>query len=193
MHDKRRNGAFVRRPCQPGKGRLIRLAAGTLVLSLLGTGGYAVSQAPAREPTMPAVRTVTATRTVTVQGRYRHRTARSWAHGYRRRGRLIRQERGVSTGLRRSLLSSPSVTEAINLACAVYGNCDTLWRRARCESGLDPSARNESEASGLLQFIPSTWASTPFARFSVFSPYANALAAGWMIGPAGRGSEWSCR
>jgi hypothetical protein len=94
----------------------------------------------------------------------------------------------------------PSVTEALNLACAVYGNCATLWRRAKCETGgtLNPRSRNKTavgneHATGLVQFLPSTFRSTPFARFDIYSPYANALAGAWMMGPAGRGGEWTCR
>jgi hypothetical protein len=95
--------------------------------------------------------------------------------------------------LRRTLAHSSTVAEALNLACTVYGNCSTLWRKARCESHLYRYAQNRSsEASGLFQFLPSTWATTPFARFSIFSPYANALAAGWMHAQ-GRGGEWVCR
>ncbi len=117
---------------------------------------------------------------------YRGKTARQWALKYKRRTTQYQKARRV-------LLMSPTVSEAINLAAAVYGNGATLWRRARCESGLDPLAHNPSDASGLFQFLGSTWSSTPFGRFSIWSPYANALAAGWMIGPAGRGGEWSCR
>lgn len=85
-----------------------------------------------------------------------------------------------------------SVTEAINLACASYGHCAELWRKARCESRFDPRAANPSGSKGLFQFLDSTWASTPYGRMSVWSPYANALAAGWMHAH-GRGGEWSCR
>jgi hypothetical protein len=95
-------------------------------------------------------------------------------------------------GLRRELMSRGSVQEALSLACSIYGYCDTLWRKARCESGLSSSARNPSGASGLFQFLPSTWATTPFARLSIWSPYASALAAGWMH-QRGRGGEWVCR
>lgn len=87
------------------------------------------------------------------------------------------------------------VVEAINLACAAYGDCETLWRRAKCETGgtLNPRSFNRSSgASGLFQFLPSTWATTPYRVFSVWSPYANALAAGWM-NTHGRGGEWACR
>lgn len=125
-------------------------------------------------------------KSVTVsRGLYRGLTAATWAKRYRHRTRQLQQTRRV-------LFARPSVTEAINLAATVYGNGDTLWRKARCESGLDPSAQNPSEAAGLFQFLGSTWRSTPFGGFSVYSPYANALAAGWMH-QQGRGSEWSCR
>lgn len=95
--------------------------------------------------------------------------------------------------LRRVLLADPHVTEAINLAAATYGHGTTLWRKARCESRLSARAlNNASRAAGLFQFLPSTWNSTPYAGFSAFSPYANALAAGWMH-QQGRGGEWVCR
>jgi soluble lytic murein transglycosylase-like protein len=68
-----------------------------------------------------------------------------------------------------------------------------LLRRASCESGLNPSARNPSGASGLFQFLPSTYATTPYARRgSVWSPKWNSLAAAWMV-RVGRGNEWTCR
>jgi hypothetical protein len=96
--------------------------------------------------------------------------------------------------LARTLAHSSSVREAIDLACSVYGSCGTLWRRAQCETGgtFSSSSHNRSGASGLFQFLPSTWSTTPFAGFSVWSPYANALAAGWMEAH-GRGGEWVCR
>lgn len=93
---------------------------------------------------------------------------------------------------RRALLAAPSTREAIDLSCAIYGFCSSLWSKARCESGLSPFAHNPSGASGLFQFLPSTFASTPFGNFSIWSPYANALAAGWMH-DHGRGGEWVCQ
>ena len=124
-----------------------------------------------------------------------------WAQRWRQSERLLDASRArvrqLETALhrqRRILLGRPHVVEAINLTCAVYGYCATLWRRARCETGGTFSARAynaTSGASGLFQFLPSTWRSTPFARFSVWSPIANALAAGWMHAN-GRGGEWSC-
>jgi hypothetical protein len=96
--------------------------------------------------------------------------------------------------LQRTLRHDPDVGEAIELAATTYGvPSATLWRKARCESGLDPRNKNPgSTASGLFQFLTSTWASTPFGGFSIWSPYANALAAGWMHAN-GRGGEWVCR
>lgn len=85
------------------------------------------------------------------------------------------------------------MTEAINLAAAVYGNGSWLWRVARCESGLNPSAVNSGSGStGLFQFLRSTWATTPFGSFSIYSANASALAAGWMA-QRGRASEWQCK
>ena len=106
------------------------------------------------------------------------RRARAWHKAY-----LIQ---------RHMLMAKPSVREAIDLSCATFGYCSSLWSKARCESHLSPFAHNSSGASGLFQFIPSTFASTPYRGFSIWSPYANALAAGWMH-EHGRGGEWTCR
>jgi hypothetical protein len=98
---------------------------------------------------------------------------------------------------------SPAVAEAINLAAATYGHGEELWRKARCETAgtFDPRSRNPravatkygpEHASGLFQFLPSTWRQTPYRRLSIWSAYASAMAAGWMHAH-GRGGEWSCR
>lgn len=116
-----------------------------------------------------------------------------WALRYHREQKLVGQLRRQLRRQRRAVLARPTVSEAINLAGATYGNGSTLWRKARCESGLNPQARNlSSAATGLYQFLPSTWASTPYAGFPITSPYANALAAGWMH-RQGRGGEWVCQ
>lgn len=120
-----------------------------------------------------------------VESTYQGHTAAWWAQ--RSRGWHAR-----ALSLHRTLLHNPTVTDAINLACVTYGYCSTLWRKARCESHLYRFARNPSGASGLFQFLPSTWSSTPFGSFSIFDPFANALAAGWMH-QQGRGGEWVCR
>jgi soluble lytic murein transglycosylase-like protein len=69
---------------------------------------------------------------------------------------------------------------------------DMLVRKARCESRLDPGAWNPSGAIGLLQFLPSTWRSTPYADESPWRAKWAALAGAWMH-RVGRGGEWVCQ
>lgn len=117
-----------------------------------------------------------------------------WAARYRREHAHVVALRRQLERERRIVLRHPSVVEAINLACATYGRCSTLWRKASCETGgtLDPRLANpSSSAAGLFQFLPSTWRTTPYRAFSVWDPVANALAAGWMHN-VGRGGEWAC-
>jgi hypothetical protein len=118
-----------------------------------------------------------------------------WAARARAARRQLAQARLELRRERRIVLRHPTVVEAVNLACATYGFCDTLWRKARCETGgtFDPRASNSgSGAAGLFQFLGSTWRSTPYRVFSPFDPTAAALAAGWMHAQ-GRGGEWACR
>lgn len=191
----------------PGALRVVRWLAGvaallTLLAAAASTAGGAAQPAPTTDSdsTMPSVVSLPVS---LAPETYDGHTAKQWHDRY-----LAQRTR--ATALKRTMLHRPSVAEALNLACAVYGGCATLWRRARCETGgtLDPRAANRhSSARGLLQFLTTgpvhrygdhllvdggTWATTPFWRFSVFSPYANALAAGWMI-YHGRGGEWDCR
>ena len=78
-------------------------------------------------------------------------------------------------------------------AAANYGqNGDDMLRVAQCESGLDPyNITPPYSASGLFQFLPGTWASTPYAGDDIFDPVANANAAAWMWS-VGRRGEWVC-
>ena len=71
---------------------------------------------------------------------------------------------------------------------------EASWMRRvpACESHWNPYARNASCGGGLYQFLPSTWATTPYRRRWVFKAKWNALAAAWMI-RQGRAGEWSCR
>jgi soluble lytic murein transglycosylase-like protein len=90
-----------------------------------------------------------------------------------------------------------SEQEIINIIYAAadrYGQPrEDMLRVARCESVLDPNAVNSaSNASGLFQFLPSTWASTPYADQNIFDPVASANAAGWMW-DNGRRNEWVCQ
>lgn len=67
-----------------------------------------------------------------------------------------------------------------------------LRRIPGCESGWDPYAQNPSGSSGLYQFMPGTWATTPYAHRSIWSARWQAAAARWMIVVAGRAREWVC-
>jgi soluble lytic murein transglycosylase-like protein len=96
--------------------------------------------------------------------------------------------------------SGPSVQQVqqiIRNAFAPLGPAAQQWalRVAKCESSYNPNAVNRySHASGLFQFIPSTWASTPQAKAgkSVFDPVANARAAAWLYKRAGP-RPWVCK
>lgn len=86
------------------------------------------------------------------------------------------------------------IIQIIYAAADRYGQprADML-RVARCESVLDPRAVNAGGRSyGLFQFIPSTWATTPYASYDIFDPWASANAAGWMW-QNGRRNEWVCQ
>jgi hypothetical protein len=114
-----------------------------------------------------------------------------WALRFRREHELTRRLLRRLHRQRYVLLHDPEVTEAIELAATVYGDGPLLWRIARRESNYQAGARNPaSSATGLFQFLDTTWAHTPFARFDRSSAYANALAAGWMI-ENGHSSAWS--
>jgi soluble lytic murein transglycosylase-like protein len=70
---------------------------------------------------------------------------------------------------------------------------DDMVRVARCESNLDPYAVNgPGNTHGLFQFLPGTFASTPYADHDIYDPWANANAAGWMWAEGRRG-EWACQ
>lgn len=85
------------------------------------------------------------------------------------------------------------VVSIVYAAAAAYGqDGNALLAVASCESGLNPGAYNASSgASGLFQFLPGTWASTPYGGSSVFDASANANAAAWMWS-MGRRGEWVC-
>ena len=78
---------------------------------------------------------------------------------------------------------------------AVFGNSPGLsWalRVANCESHYNPLAVNRySGASGLFQFMPSTW-NANFPGQNIWDPYAQARAA-LVFYNAGRQSAWTCK
>lgn len=87
-----------------------------------------------------------------------------------------------------------SIPALIRQAWAPLGPALQDWavRLATCESTLNPMAVNRSSgAAGLFQFMPSTWASTPWHAQSPFDAAANAAAAAWLYQRSGAG-QWSC-
>jgi len=82
----------------------------------------------------------------------------------------------------------------IYAAADAYGQSRVdMLRVATCESNLDPyNVTPPYSASGLFQFLPGTWATTPYKDQSIFDPVANANAAAWMWS-VGRRNEWVCK
>ena len=129
---------------------------------------------------------------------------------------LTRQAAAQRRAQRAALLHRVSSVEALRLA-AISSSADpseqqamyrTLYALAACETTgttgrrlpwppservLNHRAQNPTgeHASGLHQYLPSTWRTTPYAGESIWSPYAQALATAWMI-KHGRLREWSC-
>ncbi len=72
---------------------------------------------------------------------------------------------------------------------AVQWAMNVAW----CESRYHPNSVNsESGAAGLFQFLPSTWAFTPYSTHSPFDPQYNALAAAWLYHRSGP-NQWVCQ
>jgi len=87
-----------------------------------------------------------------------------------------------------------SLPDLIRQTWAPLGSARADWavRLAQCESGLNPYAFNRSSAaSGLFQFLPSTWAGTPWHAQSPFDAASNAAAAAWLYRRSGAG-QWQC-
>lgn len=89
---------------------------------------------------------------------------------------------------------SPMVA-VISEAFAPQGDQAVAWalRVAWCESSYRAQAVNESSgATGLFQFMSSTWSGTPWASTLRTDPVANAYAAAWLFQRYGPG-RWSCK
>jgi hypothetical protein len=89
----------------------------------------------------------------------------------------------------------PWIGKIITDAFSPLGQDAVVWamRIAWCESRYHPNSVNtDSQASGLFQFLPSTWSGTPWAKQSPFDPVANAQAAAWLYSHYGPG-RWECK
>ena len=97
----------------------------------------------------------------------------------------------------RTPTASSEIEAIIREAGAAQGaDPEQLLRVAYCESRFNPGAYNASGASGLFQFLPSTWAANSvragYAGASVFDPVASASVAAWMFAH-GQAFQWVCR
>jgi hypothetical protein len=90
--------------------------------------------------------------------------------------------------------SEEQIVDIVYEAADNYGQSrEAMLRVARCESSLDPNAVGGGGAyHGLFQFVPSTFASTPYGEYDIYDPWANANAAGWMWSE-GQKSNWVCQ
>jgi hypothetical protein len=89
----------------------------------------------------------------------------------------------------------PDIAKDIVDAFSPLGPAAVQWAMnvAWCESRYHPNSVNSSSgASGLFQFLPSTWAFTPYASHSPFDPQYNSLAAAWLYARDGP-SQWVCQ
>lgn len=89
----------------------------------------------------------------------------------------------------------PEIAQDITAAFSPLGPQAVQWavNVAYCESRYHPNSVNsDSGASGLFQFLPSTWAFSPYASYSPFDPKYNALAAAWLYARDGP-SQWVCQ
>jgi hypothetical protein len=89
----------------------------------------------------------------------------------------------------------PEIAKDITDAFSPLGPAAVQWAMnvAWCESRYHPNSVNtDSGASGLFQFLPSTWSGTPYANQSPFDPRANSFAAAWLYSHYGPG-RWVCQ
>ena len=91
----------------------------------------------------------------------------------------------------------PEIAKIIYAAFSPLGPRAVQWaiNVAYCESRYHPNSVNtDSGATGLFQFMASTWGGTPWASKSRFDPVANAQAAAWLYSqPYGGPGRWSCQ
>jgi len=98
------------------------------------------------------------------------------------------------------LRSSPDAETSLQIAGIVYGQSWTAMRSCWLSEGYRNGERYQrrivrynragSGAAGPAQFMPGTWAGTPFGRFDIHNVFAQAMATGWMWQRDRRG-EWA--
>lgn len=101
---------------------------------------------------------------------------------------------------RKMAATSPDAEIALQLAGIVYGQDWRHMQRCWLSEGYRHAERRQSRivrlnrggsgASGPAQFMPGTWAGTPFGHLDIFNVAAQAMATGWMWSRSRRG-EWA--
>lgn len=115
------------------------------------------------------------------------------------RNEIVRLRAAVAWHRQRAVARWPGDgAAAIILACHTRresaARCAEAFAVARCESHLNPLAKNRSStASGLFQFLSSTWARQGYPAFSVFDPYLNAMGALRIRDANGSWRQWECK
>jgi len=170
-------------------------------------------QAPASAPSRPVVTQLTAYSQQSVVGNLRAQRiqsaelaqAEAWAQEYDQgwnayQAKLEAQAEADAEAARIAALSNHPpppgyIGKLIIDAFSPLGPAAVQWaiNVAYCESRYHPNSVNSSSgASGLFQFLPSTWAFTPEHASSPFDPAANAQAAAWLYARDGP-SQWVCQ
>ena len=134
---------------------------------------------------------------VTITTKYQGKTAQWWAKRAVQNRKNANAREVTIRRLKKSALHSPTIEECVTLATIAYPKFKEkrAWQIIHHESwtsGKQFAKNPSSTASGLYQFLISTFNSTPYgqAGMSIWSPCASSLAAGWMH-QNGRGREWA--
>ena len=172
-----------------------------------------LQQPQAAAPAQPVVTQLSAYHQQSVMGSVREQRIQSaelaqveaWSQEYAQgwnkyQARLEAQAEAQAEAARIAALSNnpppPAyIAEIIHDAFVGLGDRAVQWafNVAYCESRYHPNSVNSSSgASGLFQFLPSTWAFTPWHAQSPFDPTANAHAAAWLYERDGP-SQWQCQ
>jgi hypothetical protein len=193
---------------------LVALFRAVLVWTVvLGTVVLPRLQPPAVAPARPVVTQLTAYSQQSVVGNLRAQRlqtaelaqAEAWSQEFdqgwnRYQSRLAAEAAVQAEAARVAALSNhpppPAyIATIISDAFSPLGSRAVQWALnvAYCESRYHPNSVNTSSgASGLFQFLPSTWAFTPQHALSPFDPGANAQAAAWLYKRDGP-SQWVCQ
>ena len=141
------------------------------------------------------VATATADTNKIVSPTYQGKTIHWWANHAVQNRKEVNVQALTIHRLKKVMAHNTTIAECVKLATIAYPAFTEAraWHIIGVESKGNPNAKNKhSTASGLYQFLTSTFNSTPYGKagMSIWSPCASSLAAGWMH-QNGRGGEWA--